>query len=563
MPSQDLELTPTHQPEYVVRRAAAGLPVGTIATLALLLLVGCWLRVARLDQQLIGDDEVHLLRAALRTPFPQILYTYDSRDYSPPMAGLARAWLLATGRLPVTFLRVIPLTAGIGLLFACCVWARRMLATPTLVVWIGLLATSPWLIAYSRIGRSYAPLAALAVASCLATARWVDSRSPFAGLAATLLLALALWFHPLALALGLGCLVGASLSRRASTGRRSSFSQLATAVVVYLLSTALFLLPGWPSLSATLLRRAGRGQLSLLSLSEAARLLCGHSSWLVCGPVFLAAIVALGLALRRRSSLAIVIACQSLCLFGAVVFSNPSGASDPLPVARYLLALAPWLLLGPASIAGWAWERAQSRQERTALVLVLLFCMTAMVVTGPLAREEIRYTSLMHHPEMLRFTRPLPSVDSMPLPPSYRVLASQQGAVIEFPWWYVWKTAGNSLHSQRVHHLPLFASVPEGPLSNPRVVGPTLIFPDPNAWLASSARWLVLHADSVGDELRLALWKDPSRSISRFDRATQDSFIRRAEEMALRLEREWGPADISDDRIRVWDLVRVRSGLRR
>lgn len=532
-----------------------------LSVLALLaaILVGAWLRTARLSDQLIGDDEVHLLRASLNGRFPEILYTYDSRDFSAPMATVARSWLVASGRLPVAALRLFPWITGIGLLVIGAAWGRRFLTPPALLAWIAALATSPWLIAYSRIARSYSAVVLLSLVSCALLVRWRESRGRTAGFLLAAVLAVGVWFHPLAIAIAIGTYTFTLVSALRESSPRSR-RDLWLSIATFLVLCGLFLIPGRASLILAMARRVGKRHVSLQALAEAAKLLCGTTSGALTAAMIACAVGVAIVAVRRGSIVARTLTAQSTCLLLLVLGSSPSGAADPLPLARYLLPLTPWILLGSA-IAFDRVLQASSRLGLRLLVTTVMFCWPLTpYFWGPLPLQELRFTSFMHHPQFLRFTRELPNLERIPLARSYALLSGREGAVIEFPWWYVWKSAAVSLHAQRVHRRPVIASVPDGPLSNSQFFARTNLPPRPARWLESNAKWLVVHRDLIGEELALANLLDPGRSTSRFDARFQSSFLAQSELLISNLTAQWGYPDLEDDQVLAWDLDRVRIG---
>ena len=81
----------------------------------------------------------------------------------------------------------------------------------------------------------------------------------------------------------------------------------------------------------------------------------------------------------------------------------------------------------------------------------------------------------------------------------------------------------------------------------------------PDAFLASRARWVVIHRDLAGEEER---WPESGaypqpQALPIFRRV----FDHAGPAMIRRLRRAWGPPDEADRWVAVWDLQRVRASL--
>ena len=194
-----------------------GWPRWLLAPLA----AGCALRLAGLARQILGGDELHAVRAALATPLAELLVTYQRNDNCLPLSAFYR--LLALAGVPLTewVLRAPVLLAGLLLLVAGPLWVHRKLGRAPAVAFAWLLALSPFLIAYSRIARSYLPVVLLSAAAAAAFWEWLATLRPRYGAAYAGLAAMAVYFHPVAAPLV--CMPGAFavaeiLARRSGIG---------------------------------------------------------------------------------------------------------------------------------------------------------------------------------------------------------------------------------------------------------------------------------------------------------------------------------------------------------
>jgi hypothetical protein len=152
-------------------------------------------------------------------------------------------------------------------------------------------------------------------------------------------------------------------------------------------------------------------------------------------------------------------------------------------------------------------------------------------------------------------TRPSPRQ----VPGFYRWLAASRepGTVLEYPWEPMWRTNRVLYLEQEVHGRPVVVAPPRPLLWDERLALRNLVPGNPEGFLASRARYLVVHRNLGREEQAIPDLYRPARPdiLPRFLRI----FQRFGRGMGDRLEREWGPPDHADRRLRVWDLDRVRA----
>jgi hypothetical protein len=94
--------------------SSAPLGQGFWGALALATLAGAILRLRHLDRQVLGGDELHLVRAALDLSWSEILTTYHAADNCIPLTALNRLLLELGVPLSERLLRLPMLAAGIA-----------------------------------------------------------------------------------------------------------------------------------------------------------------------------------------------------------------------------------------------------------------------------------------------------------------------------------------------------------------------------------------------------------------------------------------------------------------
>ncbi len=177
--------------------------------LAAAVVFGGWLRWQQWPDQILIDDEWHLVhRLVLSTPGEMIL-DYGYADYGIPL-GLLYAAIGRVTSLSEALLRLPALVAGMATLVVlpALVVRRVGLATTTIFAW--LLAISPLLVVYSRLARPYALVLLLVWMLTFALGRWAarERGAPWLGGAVVAASVLTVWLH-----LAAACFVAAAFAR--------------------------------------------------------------------------------------------------------------------------------------------------------------------------------------------------------------------------------------------------------------------------------------------------------------------------------------------------------------
>ena len=142
-------------------------------------------------------------------------------------------------------------------------------------------------------------------------------------------------------------------------------------------------------------------------------------------------------------------------------------------------------------------------------------------------------------------------------PRFYREIASESGAsVIEYPWQNMSAHAFDAY--QRVHQQPVYVSSVIDRSDETRLALRNRVEPRPEAMLASSARYVVVHLNLESEARRLNS-SDPN--FHKWLLARQNLWIplgRAGASMSSRLNKAFGRPLYIDTTIAVWDLDAVR-----
>ncbi|HVT59494.1 MAG TPA: glycosyltransferase family 39 protein [Thermoanaerobaculia bacterium] len=532
------------------------------------LLAGSALRLLGCARQILGSDELHAVRAALSQPLSSILVTYQANDNCIPLTAFYRALLDLGTTFSETTFRLPILAAGIALLALAPLAAERYAGRAPAALFAWLLAISPILALYSRIVRSYMPIVLLTFAAAIAFFAWLESRRWRYGIAYVALASLAVYFHlvsgPFVLAPFVFAVCDGLPRSRRHDGR---WRPLAVLLGSLLLGLAAFTLPALGSLRQIVAAKRGGSVPGAGALISVLELQAGTAQPALLCLFWGAALAGLVLLCRRHARFAAFTATLVLGQVAGLLVLAPYQLSFPVVLDRYLIVVLPWVLLWVASawsLPGPAPGRAEAPRApgwqwaRWALAGIFV---AALLAAGPFADPALRTTSFAHHDDFVLFSCPRPSLAEADIPPFYRQLAgARDAALLEYPWsaWMSWQSL---LVYQQVHRQEIVVATPaEVIFDDPRLALRNMVPADPERFLASRARFVVVHLDPPAEESRVRqppCGGRPPRSIRR--PRLRQALQQWGRDMAAELARRWGNPSYRDGSIAVWDLDRARA----
>lgn len=364
-------------------RAALGL-LRREGFLAGAVVVGAILRLWQLAGQVPVGDEWYGLRAATTFPLADLFTHLRQVDYSIPIALYLRLAAATVGLTDLT-VRAPFVLCGLVAVLVCPLLVRREVGRTTGAVFAWLLATNPFLIAYSRFARPYGITVAAAFVAVIAFERWWAGGGLRPAVAYVVLALLAGALHPVTVVFVLAPVLVAllrSITGSARSGLRRSTRPLLLGTAVALPLLALLA----PSLIANPQQTVGRLNESAPTASSWARsftLLVGPGPTLLAVAMAALAILGCFTLLRQRSTLVMTLAASSSCLLIVLVALHPGHVAYPLQGARYLSPILPLLLLLVAAGTVRA-AAAAARLGRALPTLVPVLLVGVVVATGPL-----------------------------------------------------------------------------------------------------------------------------------------------------------------------------------
>jgi hypothetical protein len=517
------------------------------------------LRLWNLPAQVLMDDEIHALRYGYAQSAGWIFTHWSGTDYGRPLALLYRAyWSLG---LPVGEMdaRAPGLLAGL-LLVVGLPRAARLAGLAEVRGWLcWLLAFSPLLVLHSRIARTYMPATLLAQAAVWSALVWMERGGRLWAGAYAVCAALAAQWHLVAVPFVLLPLPFMAVREwLLPHERRRGWLGLAATAAATLGGLVALQLPALSSLFLVAGRRAGEGRLSWHTLSA--------NAWLQAGSIYaIGMCLFFGLALlgawKLRQRRAIVLWFTLTLVVGHLMTLwalRPTGVQSPHIFARYFIIALPLVLLWVACGLARLSAMAHGRLAGTALLLLL-------VATGPFTRSVYWRSALSHHVALLRFDCAPPGLPLNALSRFYTELGRTSGTktLIEFPWDAT--SASRAVLSLQQHHRQAVIAAPPGleVLGSPEFRLRWLIAPTPESFLASRARYVVVHRNLPGEERLLssnACIDGPDSTLGWAPGRGRNAKLRlAARAMEQELRTRWGAPAFADDLILAWDLDRLRS----
>ena len=313
-----------------------------------ILAVGAALRLWQLPDQLLLDDEWHALRKLTRAGFAEILTSFGSADHSIPLTAYYNAISRWGGDVTEWRMRLPLLVAGMIMIVAIPLLARRVTTANERLLTGALLAISPLMIYFSRQARPYTLSVLLTCIAIAAFWRWWHHREHTWAMIYIGCTALAAWLLPITLVFTLAPFVYFGAIAIWRSVRERNWSSVYPVIVLgfaTLIPLLILLAPPVVTDFESLAGKAGSDQVTPRSALVAIELFMGASN-----PAITLIWCSLGaygayLLFCRQRHLATYLAVVAAIGITLIVSTNAASISHGLVLARYLLPLQPLLLV--------------------------------------------------------------------------------------------------------------------------------------------------------------------------------------------------------------------------
>lgn len=520
------------------------------------------LRWIGLRDQVLTDDELHGVHAALNMPVGEIIrnWTFGSADYGVSQAALFRILMDQGVVFSEIDFRIPSLIAGLAAILLIPRLAAHWVGLRAATVLAWLLAISPMLVLYSRIVRPYMPAVLLATCAVLLFYHWWERGSVRSAFGYVLCSVAAVYFHLVAAPLVFGpiaCAAAACLLRtERGRSRLGGLFAIASAAAIGLL---LILLPAQESLLEIFNEKRDGLPPSLGTFLDVARLQLGTASVIV-------ALLALAVAIRgtmvlwqRQRNFLIYTAVLAGLQVLALVFFAPDRVEERLVFSRYLLVLLPLALLPLAVGLADPWPPRRTDPRRRVELAFAALGIVILFLAGPLFSSRFLSDSFSHSLSSLDFLTPSDRIPYEHVPPFYHQLRDSQRpeVILEYPWQNVSSQAFDAY--QDTHGSPVLVASVIDRSDESRLDLRNHVEPNPAHFLDSRATFAVIHLDLRREAGRLETSNIHHRQWLRAESELWGPLRRSGRAMAQRLTNEWGPPAYADESIQVWDLGSLRS----
>jgi hypothetical protein len=521
--------------------------------------VGAALRLYRIDSQLPFGDELHAVRVVALHPLRTIVTSWFEADPSPPLAALYELLVLAGVGLDERVLRAPSLLCGLAALFVIPLAIRN--SAPRLAVPLAwMLALAPGLALYSRIARPYMPVALLGFVAALSFFAWWRRPSAGSGGLFVVSAATTLWLFIGTAPYVAAFFVFAAAAELPRLRRGPGWRPLLGLGLALSFAVALFLVPGRESFLELLRTKPTGSPPGLRSTLEALQLLAGTRTPATAALFWLLALAGLLATAKRDAPLALFSALAVAAQLGGMLLLAPVGIANPVVFARYLLVGLPLILCWVAAGLVELGDRSRSRFGLAAGALVPAVAVVALFLAGPFTDRALYSTSFLSSEEYLGFHVPRSRLPATAIPAIYHQLgeSDERGPVLEYTGSAAWSHLNHLAVYQEIHRRQvLFSPQDDHTPFAPGMSLRNLVRPDPEAFLASPARFLVVHHHTAREVDRLK--RPGSIGLWPFGRANRQRARLMGQRIARRLERSWGPPGYVDEDVSVWDLSEVRA----
>ena len=362
------------------------------ALFLLVFLAGAGLRLHLFSDQVMVYDEVHAPAVAMKHGYLHIATHFHRSDNCIPLT-LAYKAMMDTVGLTENRLRLPQLVFGILVLLAFPRMARAVLKPGENLLFLTLLAISPFLFLFSRYARPYIITTLFSVAALAAFAMFFRFPRPRWAVLYCLGAVLASWSHLLALPFVLAPPVYAffTILLRPRVGRRPSMTAVLIPAMVALALVAALHAAAYCNTGSSLTDKLMSPRFSLSTFSEAVNLFAGVTNPWVGAGVLAVAVSGAAMFTRREPWLGGCMIFTALAQIAAILVAAPEISHVYLVFARYNLWVLPLVLfffaVGAAAPGSGPWKALPAG---AALLALLWF--------SPLPRTLSAPNSFTNHP---------------------------------------------------------------------------------------------------------------------------------------------------------------------
>ncbi len=365
---------------------------------------GSLVRLYRIDEQLVIDDEWHALNAVQDHGFAWIFThfsTANGADHSIPLALLYEFQYQFTG-LNELLMRWPMLLTGCAALLVLPYLLRHWLNRPERLLLAALLAISPVLIYYSRFARPYSILVVMEPTALLMAWHWWNNNQFKYGAGWVLLAIFSAWLNTPALIVVTAPFVwfGLLASRKVlQTGDLTDLKRLTVIGVVMLLLLSVLLGPALATQPEAIITKAGQDFIDGGTLPWVLSLASGSGHIWAYISLGLISFVGLGVLFHRDKGFAWYMFISSLLAVLILIMTGAPAVEHGTVFLRYVIGLLPFYLSCAAIGLLYSTTYIVRLAGLSAGVnkMALLVALVTLVMAGPVPDWPLRYGQFVTH----------------------------------------------------------------------------------------------------------------------------------------------------------------------
>jgi hypothetical protein len=523
------------------------------------LIAGTAIRLFNLSSQIIGGDEMHTVRIALQKPLGWILTHYVTSDNCIPLTAFYRVQMDLGVRFTEMTFRLPILALGIVFLIIAPLILKDKIGKRPAFVLSWLIALAPLLVFYSRMVRPYMASVFLSFAAAMCFFDWLGSRKLSAGTAYAVLSAMAIYFHlttaPFVLAPLAYFLLEKGLRKEWDRKELLSLFVIAGLTAGILL---FFLVPALPSLIPFVSEKAMDSSVNLETVRVFFHLFAGTRLSLLTALFWIVSFGGFVKLVLKRGRFALYSLFLLAFQLAAVSIISPKAVQSPVIFSRYMLAVLPFVLTWVAFGLADPWWKGQRKTKAWIQEGAVIVFIAGLFLAGPLCAPQFYSSPFAHHARQPNFYDSGPFLSDKDIPAFYERLKDKPGgALIEYPWDWVWLRSVISVAYQNRHRRDLIVSGVRILSADKRIRFRNHVPMNPESFLSSRARYLIVHLDPCLEEEAVISPQYRAPLFSNKDFC--DRMRRMGTNMSNKLGKLWGVPIYKDRFIRVWDLEQVRN----
>jgi len=361
------------------------------------LVIGVFYRVYQLGGQVLGGDEWNSIRIAISYPFSLILTSFSVADNCIPLSVFNKI-LLETIGLNEWGARFLPLAGGVLILIILPLVIKRIFGARTGLFVSLLLATSPFLVYYSRFARPYSMVALFSILSFFSFYSWLENKKPLNAFYYILFSLIAPFFNlyafPFVIAPFLFTLMMVLAGKvfRLKNAWVVGYKGLAIIGLFLIVNILICFIPRLASMESVT-QKIGEGAITLTTVTQAMLVFCGTRSNIVAIVPVIFFVYGVYRTIRHNRMLLSLAAFTTICTIASVMITKPKACQYSMVFSRYIISCLPlWLIFISVGAADLSLKIAEmAAKTRTARNLISysmygLYCVMFVFATlsGPM-----------------------------------------------------------------------------------------------------------------------------------------------------------------------------------